>query len=190
MVEKAAKEDRFNWQLPLYAAVGTVVVFLPLVISSADLGVIFYLFVAAPIVSVALFVLAVRKKGRQRLSVLSMLVVYWAVSTALVGRSSAVRDAARWFLWSKADKAEVLTQPGSASRELKHAEWDGWGFPGAGNTVVYLVFDPHDSLAAQAKSHAAGKLSGIPCEVPRIRRLENQWYAVLFYTDTDWGHCN
>jgi len=190
MVERTAQENRFNWRLPFYAAAGALIIFLPLLISSADLGVILYLFVAAPIVSLVLLFLAIRKRGRQRLSVLSMLVVYWAVSAALVGDYSAVRDAARWFLWSKSYKAEVLTQPGSRSGDLKHVEWDAWGFPGAGDTVVYLVFDPNDSLAAEVKSHRPGKFSGIPCEASRIRRLESHWYSVRFYTDSSWDHCN
>jgi hypothetical protein len=185
-----AEEDRFSWRLPLYAAVGTVMVFLPLVISSADLGFLFYLFVAIPLVSVVLFTLAVRKKGRQRLSMLSMLVVYWAGSAVLVRNDTALRETARWSLWSRRYKADVLRQPDSASGELRHAEWDGWGFAGAGTTLVYLVFDPSESLAAQGRSHAAGRFSGIPCKVDRLRRLESHWYSVLFYTGTDWGHCN
>jgi hypothetical protein len=72
---------------------------------------------------------------------------------------------------------------------LKHVEWDGWGFAGS-DTVVYLVFDPDNSLASAARIGAPGKLHGIPCEVPHVRRLEHQWYTVLFYTDTDWDHCN
>jgi hypothetical protein len=190
MVDKTAEEDHFNWRLPLYGAAGTSIVFLPLVISSAVFGKMLYLFVAAPIVSLVLLILAVLMKGRLRLSVLSMLVVFWAVSAALLANYSAVRDATRWFLWSKGYKAWVLAQPGSASGELKHVEWDGWGFGGVGDTTVYLVFDPNDSLAAEAESHPAGKFSGIPCEVPRLRRLESHWYAVMFYTDTDWGRCN
>jgi hypothetical protein len=185
-----AEEGRFNWRLPLYTAVAALIVFLPLVILSADLGVILYLFVAIPIVSVVLLTLAVRKKGRQRLAMLSMLVVYWAVSAVLVENDTTLREAARWSLWSRRYKADVLRQPDSASGELKHAEWDDWGFAGANNTVMYLVLDPNDSLAAQAKSHPAGRFSGIPCEVYRVRRLESHWYSVLFYTDTDWGHCS
>ena len=154
------------------------------------MGELLYLLVAVPIVSLVLLILAIRKKGRERLSILSMLVVYWGVSAVLVRNQLAVRDTARWFLWSKGYKAEVLAQPGSASGELKHVEWDGWGFPGAGDTVVYLVFDPNDLLAAEGKGHHTGKLSGIPCAVPLVRRLESHWYSVMFYTDTDWGHCN
>jgi hypothetical protein len=185
-----AQEDRFNWRLSLYAAVGALIVFLPLVVSSADLGVILYLFVAVPIVSVVLLTLAVRKKGGQRLSMLSMLVVYWGASVALVGNETALREAARWSLWSTHYKADVLRQPHSASGELEHAEWDGWGFAGSGSTIVYLVFDPNDRLAPQAKTHSAGRFSGIPCEVYHVRRLEKHWYSVQFYTGTEWGHCN
>ena len=65
----------------------------------------------------------------------------------------------------------------------------GWGFPGAGDTTVYLVFDPNNSLAAAAHSHAPGKYNGLPCEVFKVRRLEIHWYTVQFYTDTAWDDC-
>src|ERR1700686_3619953 len=142
MVEKMVKEVRFNWRVQFYAAVGAFLLLLPLVISDASWGEIFYLFVAAPIVSLVLLIRAIRKKeALQLLSVISMLAVFWAVSAVLMRNQVAVRDTARWFRWSKGYKAQVLAQPGSASGELKHVEWDGWGFPGAGDTVVYLVFD-------------------------------------------------
>ena len=86
-------------------------------------------------------------------------------------------------------KAEVLAQPSSTGASLKHVEWDGWGFVGSGDTVVYLVFDPNDSLAGAARTGSPGKFSGLPCEVLRVRRLENHWYTALFYTDTNWEHC-
>jgi hypothetical protein len=43
--------------------------------AAADFGELLYVFVAAPIISVVLMVLAIVKKGRPRLSVLSMLIV-------------------------------------------------------------------------------------------------------------------
>ena len=191
MVKEAAEQNRFNLWLPFCAAIGAFIAFLPAVIYRYDMGEILYFFVIAPIVSLILFVIAVLKKRRQRLSVLSMLAVYCAISCGLFVKSYDIRTASRWFLWSKRYKAEVLSQPRSANGELRHIEWDGWGFPGAGDTVVYLVFDPSDSLsAAMIKSHSPGKFSGIPCEVYRVRRLENYWYSVVFYTDTDWGHCS
>ena len=65
-------------------------------------------------------------------------------------------------------------------------EWDGWGFAGAGDTTVYLVFDPSDLLLTEAGDHSSGKFAGIPCEVPLVHRLEDHWYTVLFHTDSDW----
>ena len=59
-----------------------------------------------------------------------------------------------------------------------------------GPTIVYLVFDPADSLSPAAKGHQPGKFSGIPCEVPRVQRLESHWYAVTFYTEESWGERN
>jgi hypothetical protein len=72
---------------------------------------------------------------------------------------------------------------------LKHVEWDGGGFVPRGNKLVYLVFDPADSLAYAAKTHAPGRFNGIPCEVPLVVRLERQWYSVRFYTEEEWGQC-
>jgi hypothetical protein len=73
---------------------------------------------------------------------------------------------------------------------MKHIEWDAWGFPGAGYTTVYLVFDPNDSLSAAAKNDSNGKFSGIPCGVSPVHKLESHYYSVILYTDTDWSHCN
>ena len=119
-----------------------------------------------------------------------MLIVYLAISWWLFKNSRELRTTTRWLLWSNDYKAKVLAQPDSANGLLKHIEWDGWGFPGAGDTVVYLVFDPNDSLSTVARSHSSGKFSGIPCKVYQVRRLESHYYSVLFYTDTDWAHCN
>jgi hypothetical protein len=82
-----------------------------------------------------------------------------------------------------------MAQTGSANQELKHIDWDGWGFAGAGDTEIYLVFDPHDSLSAAATSHSHGKFSGIPCEAYAVHRLESHWYWIHFYTDTSWDDC-
>lgn len=189
MDEKKIKRDRFNWRLPFYAAAGALIIFLPLILYSFDLGEILYIVVVTPIISLTLLVIALCKRGRSGLVVLSMLVVYWAVSWGLIKNSLELCSTARWIFKSTAYKAEVMTQPNAANRELKHIEWDGWGFPGAGDTVVYLVYDPSDSLSAAAKSHSSGKFSGIPCEVSRVRRLESHYYSVLFYTETNWDGC-
>jgi len=107
----------------------------------------------------------------------------------LFENSHELHTTTRWLLWSKDYKADVLTQV-SANGALRHIEWDGWGGFGAGDTYVYLVFDPYDSLSTAARSHSSGKFSGIPCEVYRVRRLESQYYTVVFYTNTEWDNCN
>jgi len=187
MVEKTVQRDRFNWWLPIYGAVGGFVLFLPFVISGVwDIVEVLYFLVVVPIISLILLVVSIRRKS---ISVLSMLAAYCAVSLILMKSSYDLRTAGRWILWSKVYKSQLLAQPNPAKGELRHMEWDGWGFPGAGDTYVYLVFDPSDSLAAAAKSHSPAKLSGIPCEVPKVRRLESHWYSVVLYTDTNWGEC-
>jgi energy-coupling factor transporter transmembrane protein EcfT len=188
MSEKTAERDRFNWRLMLYAVLGTFVVFVSVAIWTSE-G-IFYLLVVAPIISLFLLIFAKLKKRRQRVSILSMLVVYWAVSAVLVANYSAIRETSRWLVWSRDYKAEVLTQKGSADGQFKHIEWDGWGFPGAGDTTVYLVFDPEDLLAAAARSDQHGTFSGIPCKVDHVRRLESHWYSVRLYTDEYWDRRN
>jgi hypothetical protein len=188
MIQRMAEENRFHWQLPFYIAMGSLLIFFPIIIHDPTFGEILYLFVVAPIGSLFLLVLAIRRKGRERLAILSMIAIYWLLSWTLVKNSVDVRATSRWFLRSKDYKAKVLALPDSGNGELRHIEWDGWGFAGA-ETNVYLVFDPSDSLSAAAKSHSPGKFSGIPCEIPQIHRLESQWYSIVFYTDTDWGHC-
>jgi hypothetical protein len=94
-------------------------------------------------------------------------------------------DASRWLAKSQDYKSEVLAQP-AAIGELKHIEWDGWGWAGQ-DTTVYLVFDPTDSLSAAAKSQRPGKFSSLPCEVFLVRRMEDHWYTVQFYTNEFWG---
>ncbi len=188
MIQGTPKEDRFKWQFSLYAAAGAFAIFLPLIMWSADFGEILYLFIAACI-SVVLLIFVIVRSGRRRLSILSMLVIFSAVSWVLVKNNFEVRSEGRWITKSKVYKADVLAQPSSKDGALKHMEWDGWGFAGS-DTVACLVFDPNDTLAAEIKSHSSGKFNGIPCDVYRVRRLEQRWYSVLFYTDTDWDHCS
>jgi hypothetical protein len=113
--------------------------------------------------------------------------MYWVLSFALLKNHYLIRNVARWSVSSRRYKAEVFAQPDSGNEGFKHIEWDGWGFAGAGDTTVYLVFDPTNSLLAAAKTHRPGKFDGIPCKVAGVTRLESRWYAVLFYTDERWG---
>jgi hypothetical protein len=189
MLERSAEGDRFNWRLPLSGALGACVVFLPIMVYGSDIALILYILGVAPVIGIlSLATVAIRKRLREPLSILLTLVAYVTVTGALLMNYGALRPALRWLVWSHRYKAELLAAPDSANGELKHIEWDGWGWGGQ-DTVVYLVFDPTDSLSAAAKSHSPGKFRGIPCEVPLVRRLEGRWYSVVFHTDTDWHHC-
>jgi hypothetical protein len=101
----------------------------------------------------------------------------------------AFRTAAKWTLSSNSYKSEVLAEAPPSRGEFKHIKWDGWGWGGQ-DTTVYLVFDPENILATAANGHQAGKFNGLPCEVPVVSRLENEWYTVQFYTNEFWGRRN
>jgi hypothetical protein len=192
MVGKAAEGDRFNWLLSLYAAVGALVVLLPEFIYGIDFWGVLGFFVGIPILSiVGLVAIAavIRGQPRRSLAIVSAMVAFCAVVGVLERYEFKTRTEVRWLWNSEAYKAQVLAQPAPVNGELRHIEWDGWGFPGAGDTVVYLVFAPNDSLTEPTRNHAPGRFSGIPCKVPGVHRLEKDWYTVLFYTDWDWNHC-
>jgi hypothetical protein len=149
-------------------------------------------FVGIPILSiVGLVAIAavIRGQPRRSLAIVSAMVAFCAVVGVLERYEFKTRTEVRWLWNSEAYKAQVLAQPAPVNGELRHIEWDGWGFPGAGDTVVYLVFAPNDSLTEPTRNHAPGRFSGIPCKVPGVHRLEKDWYTVLFYTDWDWNHC-
>jgi hypothetical protein len=124
-----------------------------------------------------------------RSKLLLALSLFVVVTYVFVWNYSPVKTEVRWLLSSRRYKSDVLSQPASLIGELKHVEWDGWGWAGQ-NTTVYLVFDPTGSLSLDAATHQSGKFAGIPCEVPTVSRLESQWYAVTFYTIQEWGRCN
>jgi hypothetical protein len=183
-----AEGARTRLNLPLLIVAASVTVVLGLLVALTDSDGLLYFLLVFPIslALLALSLVAVINK-RNWLTPLSILAIYWILSVAFLTNYRTVRNGARWILWSRAYKANVLSQPALPNGELKHVEWDGWGFPGAGDTTVYLAFDPTDSLATSAKNHKPGKFAGLPCTVPLVTRLESQWYAILFYTDESWG---
>jgi hypothetical protein len=172
--------NRVGWRLPTFTVLGAFILFS---VGPADLSVVLYVF---SVLIVSLFLLD-NATRRRRCQPILVLVVFWVVSAGIVKNYSAVRDECRWLAWSHVYKREILAQSESAAGELKHVEWDGWGFPGAGNTIVYLVFDPTDSLGLAAKIHQSGMFSGIPCGVVMVHRLQTHWYSVRFYTQQVWA---
>jgi hypothetical protein len=177
-----------NWWLPFCLLILGWGLFLPLSFLDPVFGPLIYLLTVVSLITLLLLVLA-KRKTRQRPGIFLLLAIYWVMTWALIKNPVEIRGHLRWLFHSKDYKAEVLKQPSASNGEFKHIEWDGWGFPGAGDTVVYLVFDPEDSLLAASKSKASGALRGIPCAVVGVKRLESHWYTVLFYTETEWGQC-
>jgi cell division protein FtsW (lipid II flippase) len=196
MDEKTANPNPFNWRPPSFAALLAFVVFFSIAICQADTGLFLYLFLAGPIlaaISITLLAYTAIGKGRsKRRTLLPALAAFWVVSTIFfvfdIKHPSAIRTRTRWLLWSHNYEDRVLAQSASANGEFKHVEWDGWGWGGE-DTTEFLVFDPTDSLSAAARSQQPGKFDGIPCQVPRVSRLESHWYTVVFYTNQSWGEC-
>ena len=186
--------DRF----PLYSALAASAFFIAIgIICPIDIALFLRLFFVGPILLIASIVVVIcsiaSKHGRRYQRLLWALGILWVVSAFFYFFDSdhplLIRSAARWVLWSHDYKQTVLAQPTSANGDLKHIEWDGWGFAGS-DTSVFLVFDPTDSLATVAKNGQPGKFSGIPCEVLLLRRMESHWYTVQSYTGQNWNQCN
>lgn len=115
--------------------------------------------------------------------------IFVLITFVLIWEFPEAKTEARWILSSRRYKSDVFAQPTLANGEFKHVEWDAWGWATI-DTTVYLVFDPADSLSLAASTHLSGKFAGIPCEVSKVSRLEDQWYVVTFYTNREWGRCN
>jgi hypothetical protein len=183
MDEVTSAYDHFNWRLPVYAAISTLIVYLPITIIPYDIGWLLYAFVVTPIVGIVLIAIAIGNKGGQRLAILSMLTVYAILSWAILRNYLDARSEVRWLLQSREYKAKVLAQPNPKNGGLRHVEWDGWGMMGQ-ETTMYLTYDPSNSLSH--KDTFTGKFGSLHCDVWRVKRLEDRWYSVTFYTDTGW----
>jgi len=148
---------------------------------------ILYCLICAPLIGLLLAILAI---ARRSLTVLAMLVVFGMVSYLSLRHFDDLRTKGRWMLLSRTYESQLLNQPSPANGDLRHMEWDGWGFVGAGETTVYLVYDPSDSLQAMTGIRRTQKPRGVPCAVYSISRLEQHWYSVQFFADTGWDSCN
>ena len=70
---------------------------------------------------------------------------------------------ARWFVDANEYKSKVMREPLERDGSLRHVEWEGWGWPGVGDTVTYLVFDPNDWLKDASTTGQSGQYQGITC---------------------------
>jgi cell division protein FtsW (lipid II flippase) len=175
-VQQTTDSHMFARRMAICVAASLVFIVLSLTFASSDLGAVLCFGIALVSV-VLLFVFGIARKGRQRLAALLVVMTYVFAAMLLKSNYSLVRDHVRWLFLSGGYKTQVLARP--QGEELKHTEWDGWGFAGA-DTTVFLAFDPTDSLASATEAPPPIKSQALPCEVVRIRRLDRQWYAVLF----------
>jgi hypothetical protein len=115
---------------------------------------------------------------------------FFALDSVLGGgpQTSPLREKLTWAMHSNSYKAAVLATRQPPAGQLRHVEWDGWGWAGM-DTLVYLVYDPANALAGAAQRKATEKLPGLPCPVWNVQEMEPQWYSVRFYTDTYWDSC-
>jgi hypothetical protein len=181
---------RLTWRIPFCATLAAIVVFAPLIASINGLDFL-YLFLVVPGLIVLGITALIYAAVKRELHIVVMVVVFWAASAFLFLGSLPVHLFAKWLLKSHEYKSEVLAQPDSANGELKHIEYDGWGWAGQ-DTSVFLVFDPTDSLSGPAKNAVWGKVNGIPCEVSQVRRMQSHWYLVFFdgFVDqSSWRRC-
>jgi hypothetical protein len=174
--------------MPLVGALAGFVALLPSMIFGNDLGAFLSTIGLLICIGFILLVAAGLTVRRQAISALDMLAVFCVVAWLLFKVSYNIYEAGRWFVHRGEYKAEVLKAPNPVADELRHMDWDGWGFAGAGDTTVYLVFDPTNRLAKKYEGDA-GPPPGVPCKVWRIHRLEQDWYTVTFFTDTHWDQC-
>jgi hypothetical protein len=142
-----------------------------------------------PALTVSFLVLAGFSRAKRRIQLFVFLAIALCLAWFLARNFMVVRTSIRWLLESGQYKAAVLALPEPTDGTMKHVEWDAWGFAGVGDTVIYLVFNPSDSLRNASRNKLAGKFNGIPCSVRKISQMDKHWYTVFFYTDEDWKHC-
>ena len=186
MGERAA--GHIDWRLPVAAAGGSLL-FLVSFVANAD-GAIFFYWPTVFFLGLVLLIGTVSSQGRRRSFLLALLVfiaVSLTASRVPFEERFEIRNSVRWFLWSKSFKAEVLAQPNDPDKGWRHLEWDGWGFAGAGDTSVYLVYNPSNVLDEPARTQFAGAvLTPTPRAVVHVQRLEKDWYSVVFPTNETW----
>ena len=188
MAEIEFSKKSLSWRLIIFAVVSPLIVALLQIAFWDNIVALFCFIIMSGIVGLVVLIVATLKVRQQTLSALLMLFIYCVFSWLLYTKSYDIRTAGRWIFESQKFKPQVLAQSDESGGMLKHVEWEGWGFASS-DTTVYLVFDPSDTLLNAAKNQSSGKFPGVPCNVFRVRRLEEHWYTTVFYTGTNWNYC-
>lgn len=128
MVERAAREERRNWGVPLNVVVGASIALLSMTVYSPFGDILYLLFVAPPVGLfgfVLVLVAVINRKRRQALAMLLTLVAFLAVSGASLKNEPALHCSLRWLLWSPRCKADVLAQ----GAHRMGGDWVRWSLP-------------------------------------------------------------
>jgi hypothetical protein len=174
---QGTKAGWHGWRTSAYPLLAAFIIFLPLIIKQSGIDIL-YVFVVLPALLTMGMCVLIYAAVRRNLRLAFMLLTFWAGSGFFLVNSTRIRTSFRWLIFSRQYKRQVLAQGAPTNADLKHVDWDGWGFAGIG-TSVYLVFDPNDSLPA-AENKPPGKFGISECEglVPIVHRLERHWYTV------------
>lgn len=135
---------------------------------------------------VMLILVLLRRQWSQALPIVGSVVVFVAICWAMVFEASSIRIWTRWALYASKYKTQFARENPNG---VGHVEWECSGFVPAGFNCVYLVRDPTDELSKAAGKRNVGRVPGVRCQVFRVQRLEPEWYAIEFYTDTSWDYC-
>lgn len=197
LADKASGAKSAKLWLPILGIAAALLLFGLFHVYPGDSSGILYLLFVLPfflVISVIMLIWVVFPRNRRHwTAVLLTLIAFWAISIPLAWyefrHPFEIRGIVRWFVESRELKQQVLKFGRGRNGELYSIDWDGWGMF-AQNTEIYLVFDPTDSLAEAARKHESGRFPGIPCAVQGVRRLENHWYSVVFFTSETWGDCD
>jgi hypothetical protein len=178
--------DRFRWSIVASVVVAAAIVSVIIQFLRAwDFDEVLYSILIAPVLGIGIIIVAItfalRRRPRLGLSWFVAFVAFSSATWLQLKYSPDIHTSALWAVHAKDYKAEILAQPPDGT--LKHMEWFGWGFAGS-DTSVYLAYDPDNSL--RHRDSATGMFGSLQCDVSDVRRLEDHWYAVTFYTNTGW----
>jgi len=171
----------------VFSATVALIASLMAMVFTSDIGTLLYL-VGITILCIALSLGIAPRKGRGRITWISVFGAFLIVTAGVVISQRQIRPHLLWLIWSNRYKSEVLANSTADNGEFKHMEWDGdgWGGTPIGDWMGYVVFDPSDSLSAAIKNNVPTEYKGIPCEVILVRRLEKQWYSVVLDMNQFW----
>src|ERR1700759_3847879 len=110
-------------------AVSLLLTTLPLLLGNSGLAALLC-FGIAIVTALVLIVRTVTQWRKQRTLSLLTLAAYSLFAALLPTNYALVRDHVRWLCLSSIYKNRVFAQPVPANGQLRHTEWDGWGFAG------------------------------------------------------------